>query len=110
MAFQSDPGFYKYVARSASSNTLVRWSVALCSSTASRRLNIWGTDNLRILQTAAAALHEWPKINPPGKPPVLLGHLRRGDDLPCLSDKSDALRTHNACPDVSVNTAESRAN
>jgi hypothetical protein len=68
------------------------------------------TDNLLVFRKQLLEWHRHEtKINMSDKMPPLLSHLRCGDHLPSGIDKRDALRNHTACPDVSVNTAESRA-
>src|SRR5262247_359455 len=68
------------------------------------------TDNLLVFRKQLLEWHRHEtKINLSDKMTVLLSHLCCGDSLPSGIDKRDALRNHTACPDVSVNTAESRA-
>src|SRR5215510_12943917 len=68
------------------------------------------TDNFFVFRKQLLERHRHEtKINLSDKMTPLLSHLRCGDHLPSGIDKHDALRNHTACPDVSVNTAESRA-
>ena len=68
------------------------------------------TDNVLVLRKQLLERHRHEtKINLSNKMTLLLSYLRCGDYLPSGIDKRDALRNHTACPDVSVNTAESRA-
>src|SRR5215471_9542225 len=68
------------------------------------------TDNLFVFRKQLLERHRHEtKINLSDKMPPLLSHLRCSDHLLSGIDKRDALQNHTACPDVSVNTAESRA-
>ena len=69
-----------------------------------------GINNLFVFFEQSSALHRHgAEINLPYETAILLGNLGRGDYLSPLIDKRDALRNHDVCPDVSVNTADSRA-
>src|SRR5262245_58190236 len=69
-----------------------------------------GIDDLFVFFEQSSELHRHgAEINPPYETAILLGDLRHGDYLLPLINKRDVLRNHDACPDVSVNSADSRA-
>src|SRR5262245_54710889 len=69
-----------------------------------------GIDDFFVFFEQSSELHRHgAEINPPYETAILLGNLGRGDYLSPLIDKRDALRNHDVCPDVPVNTADSRA-